>query len=366
VDIDSGEVSKIEREILKDRGFKHTSLATRASLAFLKKSRNKKFQKGFRLLVLGLGTRAQRLAHRVVDLFPRNARWRRAFPFTLLAKPIPFAQGRPLPEVLPRYGSRQVLLLTPKTHGGKSVFYFPGCGSERLHGIIGQASIYVLLKAGVQVVVPPAGLCCGYPFGVNGRTEQQKGIELRNSIIFNQIRDMFSYLSFDAVAMSCGTCSESLNAMEVGKVFGAPVMDVGAVALEAGLRPAALGEVLYHKPCHDSLNGQALNVISRAGGKARSVPHCCGEAGTLALSRPDISDAMFDRKECALKDALAENPRRKKLLTNCPSCIQGLGRQERLGVHVSHLSVALAEAAGGPEWPRELQRMTEKAEIVTF
>jgi len=366
VDIDSGEVSKIEREILKDRGFKHTSLATRASLAFLKKSRNKKFQKGFRFLVLGLGVRLQRLAHSIVDLFPRNAGWRRAFPFTLLAKPIPLAQGRPLPEVLPRYGSRQTLLLTPEKHAGKSVFYFPGCGSERLYGIVGQAAIYVLLKAGVQVVLPPAGLCCGYPFGVNGRSEQQKGIELRNSIIFNQIRDMFSYLCFDAVVLSCGTCADSLNAMEAGKVFGAPVMDAAAVALEAGLRPSPLGEVLYHKPCHDSLNGQALKVIARAGGKAQSVPHCCGEAGTLALSRPDISDGMFDRKECALQAALAENPRRKQLLTNCPSCLQGLGRQERLGVRVRHLSVALAEASGGPEWARELQGMTRKAEIVTF
>jgi Fe-S oxidoreductase len=86
----------------------------------------------------------------------------------------------------------------------------------------------------------------------------------------------------------------------------------------------------------------------------------------LALSRPDISDGMFDRKECALQAALAENPRRKQLLTNCPSCLQGLGRQERLGVRVRHLSVALAEASGGPEWARELQGMTRKAEIVTF
>jgi FAD/FMN-containing dehydrogenase/Fe-S oxidoreductase len=366
VDIDSGEVSELEREILKDRGFKHTSLATQAALAFLKKSRNKKFQTAFRWLVLGLGTRAQRLAHKAVSLLPRGGAWRRAFPFTLLAKPIPFAQGRPLPETLPPIGGRQALLLKPQTPVGKTAFYFPGCGSERLHGAVGRAAIYVLLKAGVQVVVPPAGLCCGYPFGVNGQTERQKGIELRNSIIFSQIREMFSYLTFDAVAMSCGTCSDSMKAMEAAKIFGAPVTDAAAFALDAGLKPAALGEVLYHKPCHDSLNGRATDVIARAGGAAQSVPHCCGEAGTLAMSRPDISKEMFDRKESALRDALTQNPARTRMLTNCPSCLQGLRRQEALGVTVSHVAVALAEATGGKNWEKELDRMTRDTEVVTF
>ena len=77
------------------------------------------------------------------------------------------------------------------------------------------------------MLVPPAGLCCGYPFGVNGQMEQQKGIELRNSIIFSQIWEMFSYLAFDAVVLTCGTCGDSFKAMEAGKIFGAHVMDAG-------------------------------------------------------------------------------------------------------------------------------------------
>lgn len=366
VEIDSGEVSELEREILKDRGFKHTSLATRSALAFLKKSRNKKFQLGFRWGVLGLGARAQRLAHTAFTLLPKEGEWRGRFPFTLLAKPIPFAQGRPLPESLPHLGARQALLMTPEHPLGKTVFYFPGCGSERLHGNVGRAAIYILLKAGVRVLVPPAGLCCGYPFGVNGQTGRQKGIELRNSIIFSQIREMFSYLTFDAVALTCGTCADSLKAMEAGKIFGAPVMDAAAFSLDAGLKGAPLGEVFYHKPCHDSLNDRAVQVIARAGGAPAVVPHCCGEAGTLAMSRPDISGKMFDRKEDALREALTRHPARKTILTNCPSCLQGLGRQEALGVRVSHLAVALAETVGGPDWPREFERLTRTSEVVTF
>jgi len=366
VDIDSGEVSKLEREILKDRGFKHTSLATRSALAFLKKSRNKKFQLGFRWLVLGLGTRAQRQAHTALALLPPGGAWRRQFPFTLLAKPIPFAQGLPLPESLPRLGARQALLLAPEHPCGKTVFYFPGCGSERLHGDVGRAAIYILLQAGVRVLVPPAGLCCGYPFGVNGQTERQKDIELRNGIIFSQIREMFSYLAFDAVVLTCGTCADSLKALEAGRIFGAPVLDAAAFALEAGLKCAPLGDVLYHPPCHDSLNGRAVQVIARAGGTATVVPHCCGEAGTLAMSRPDISGKMFDRKEDALRVAMTRHPASKTILTNCPSCLQGLGRQAALGVKVSHLAISLAAAAGGPNWPEEFDRLTRTSEVVTF
>jgi FAD/FMN-containing dehydrogenase/Fe-S oxidoreductase len=366
VDIDSGEVSELEREILKARGFKHTSLATRSALAFLKKSRNRKFQLGFRWGVLGVGSRVQRSAHAAFALLPHRGEWRHRFPFTLLAKPIPLAQGRPLPESLPVFGARQALLLSPENPVGQTVFYFPGCGSERLHGNVGRAAIYILLKAGVRVLVPPAGLCCGYPFGVNGETERQNGIELRNSIIFSQIREMFSYLNFDAVAVTCGTCADSLKALEAGKIFGASVTDAAAFALDAGLKCAPLGAVLYHKPCHDSFNGRAAQVIACAGGTPLIVPHCCGEAGTMAMSRPDISAKMFDRKEDALREVLTGHPATKTILTNCPSCLQGLGRQAALGITVSHVAVSLAEAAGGPDWAQELARLTGASEVVTF
>jgi Fe-S oxidoreductase len=154
--------------------------------------------------------------------------------------------------------------------------------------------------------------------------------------------------------------------MEAGKIFGAPVTDAAAFSLDAGLKSAPLGDVLYHKPCHDSLEGRAVQVIARAGGTPAVVPYCCGEAGTLAMSRPDISRKMFDRKEDALRETLIRHPARRTILTNCPSCLQGLGRQEALGVTVSHLAVSLAEAVGGPNWPREFERLTRTAEVVTF
>jgi heterodisulfide reductase subunit B len=43
------------------------------------------------------------------------------------------------------------------------VFYFPGCGSERLFSQVGLATQAMLWHVGVQTVLPPGYLCCGYP-----------------------------------------------------------------------------------------------------------------------------------------------------------------------------------------------------------
>ena len=54
----------------------------------------------------------------------------------------------------------------------EAVFYFPGCGSERLFSQVGLATQAMLWHAGVQTVLPPGYLCCGYPQRGCGRVRQ--------------------------------------------------------------------------------------------------------------------------------------------------------------------------------------------------
>ena len=365
VDIDTGEISLLERRILKNRGMKHTSAATRASLTFLRRSRAKWLQRIFRLFVLQLGTRAQRLAYKLLGLLPLKAATRRRWPATLLASPLPLIKDKTLTQSLPIRSSRQALLFKPDRPNGKTVFYFPGCGSERLHGRVGQASIYILVQAGYHVVLPPAGLCCGFPFGVNAREEQRSGIELRNMMIFSQIREMFGYLEFNAVAVSCGTCMEALEQMKIAQVFHCPTRDVAQLALDAGLEHEQLGAALYHQPCHDSLKKEGLVLLKRISTGVTATLDCCGEAGTLSLSRPDISMDLIARKTDSIRAAKACMPSAQELLSNCPACLQGLGRQEQQGLTVKHLAVKLAEA-NNKTWQTQFQKVTEQAEQVTF
>jgi len=367
VDIDTGEVSLLERQILKSRKHQRSGFATRLSLSFLS-SRSPAYRRAFRATVLGVGVRAQRFGSAALRLVPDAAATHWRWPLNLLTRPVPLPSRATLPDALPAWGERQALVIKPADPTDKAVFYFPGCGSERLYGEVGQASLYILLSAGATVVLPPPALCCGFPFAVNALTAEHKRIDLRNAIVFSQIKEMLSYLIFDAVVVSCGTCMESLDQLAAGAIFGAPLRDVSAWALTHGLTVPPLGAVLYHKPCHDSLKNHGGAVLASAGARVRDVPACCGEAGTLALSRPDIAGKLFDRKEQELLAALAAQPPQAVaavLLTNCPACLQGLGRQERLGARVQHVAVRLAEAASA-DWQARLRALAATAEVVTF
>jgi Fe-S oxidoreductase len=288
-----------------------------------------------------------------------------------LRSPLPRVPARTLRDVVPRCEPDQALVFEPEGEAEASVFYFPGCGSERLHGSIAMAALHLLLERRVRVVLPPPYLCCGFPAHANARTDEHARTVLRDTILFSQIREMFGYLAFDACVVTCGTCREGLEAMDAGKLFGGRIVDAAQVAAERGLRldgappgPA----MLYHAPCHDSLDGGAQALLAGIGGfgAVTPVPHCCSEAGTLALSRPDITDAMLHRKRAAVGEALRERGRGATLLTNCPSCVQGLGRSRALGAAPLHLAVALAERVSGPDWMRRLEAQAARAHAVHF
>jgi D-lactate dehydrogenase (cytochrome) len=191
-----------------------------------------------------------------------------------------------------------------------------------------MAAIHMLLEMNTRVVLPPPFLCCGFPAHVNAKTAQHSRTVLRDSILLAQIRGMFADLDFDACVVTCGTCREGLAGMEAEKLFKR-IVDAGTYLLERGLKLQGADNYLYHAPCHDSLDGKAAGVLKKLGGfgAVTPVPHCCSEAGTLSLSRPDITDSMLDRKREALLEVL--NGAKATVLTNCPSCLQGLAQASR-------------------------------------
>jgi Fe-S oxidoreductase len=365
VKIDTGEVSILEREILVARGTKQTALPTRLTLTYLN-STSRTWNAVFRYFALRVGTALQRVGTRVVHTT--------ALPQALLARP-PLAWLRtpvappalaPLAHTLPHCTQSQALVIEPDGAALRTVFYFPGCGSERLHSEVGQASIYLLLGARCRVVLPPPRLCCGFPSGVNAKTRAHDRKVLSDTIVFSQIRGMLSHLVFDALAVSCGTCREALHAMGAHEIFDCPLADVGELALARGAALPAEARLLYHRPCHDSLDDRGPRLLAKNGAQVQSVPHCCSEAGTLALSRPDIAHKMLTRKAAALAEIACATGPAVPLVTNCPSCLQGLARHQHPGAEPVHLAVLLARARGGPNWPAELERALTRSEVVSF
>jgi len=361
VDIDTGEVSVMEREILSARGFKHTPLTTELTLRYLD-TRSRAGNALFRAGLVRIGGAVQRAGHEVTA--PLRARNGSSPLFQSLRSPVMAADEGTLRNVLPECRADQALLFQPEGEARRTVFYFPGCGSERLFSRVSQAALHVLLHAGTRVVLPPPFLCCGFPAHANARTEQHDRTVLRDTILFSQIQEMFSYLSFDAVVVTCGTCMEGLEGMEAPKIFDAPVVDVARFALDAGLAVEGTRPVLYHAPCHDSLRGKGVETLRGVGCEAEAVPHCCSEAGTLALSRPDITDSMLQRKAEAIRSAVANQPPGAVILTNCPSCLQGLGRNGALGVQPRHVVVELATRISGEGWQELFRAQASQAKAV--
>ena len=194
-------------------------------------------------------------------------------------------------------------------------------------------------------------------------------ISLRDSIVLSQIRAMLGYVVFDSFLVSCGTCRESLHEIGVEEIFNCRMQDISWFMLEnvPGLSVTKEDDVaLYHAPCHDSLDGQGAALTRRVMGKVQQIPSCCSEAGTLSLSRPDISYAMLQRKRDALQNSDRRATGKTPIITNCPSCISGLGRNREMGIQPKHLAVLLAENLGGADWLKTLPDVTGSAEKILF
>src|SRR5690606_1291419 len=86
-----------------------------------------------------------------------------------------------------------------------AVFYFPGCGSERLFSEVGLATLAMLRHVGAQTVLPPGYLCCGYPQTASGDKERGRQITTDNRVLFHRVANTLNYLDIKTVIVSCGT-----------------------------------------------------------------------------------------------------------------------------------------------------------------
>jgi len=90
------------------------------------------------------------------------------------------------------------------------------------------------------------------------------------------------------------------------------------------------------------------------GGGVPKSDRCCGESGTLAMTRPDISTQVRFSKEESLRRgtaALSTEGDAVKVLTSCPSCLQGLWRfSDDTGAEADYIVVELARRLLGEQW----------------
>jgi FAD/FMN-containing dehydrogenase/Fe-S oxidoreductase len=379
VDIDFGDVSIAMRNLLTKLGRKRFNPGTAASMAYLNAT-DPVTVKVLKTLMLDWGYKAQRLANGVARRFLVTRGQVKRPPATvgrppLMAQVVHFI-NKPMPGNLPKKTARALLdiedasivpiIRDPQKVSEESdaVFYFPGCGSERLFGQVGLATQALLYHVGAQCVLPPGYLCCGYPQISAGQAQKGEEITLRNRVLLHRVANTLNYLDIRTVVVSCGTCMDQLQKYEFEKIFpGCRLLDIHEYLMERGVKVAGVAGVryLYHDPCHTPMKTyQPLNVVGELMGQAVALnERCCGESGTLAISRPDVSTQVrFRKEEEMVKGAAAVRADgfagQVKILTSCPSCLQGLARFDRdSGTSADYIVVEMARHLLGEDWMRQ-------------
>jgi len=379
VDIDFGDVSIAMRNLLRQQGKKKFNPGSWASMAFLNAT-DPATIKAIRKPLIEWGYASQRLGHKLFKRFGLIQAQTRHPPASL-GRPKPVAQvihlvNKPMPGGLPKKTSRALLGLEDPSivpilrnpaklsDDAEAVFYFPGCGSERLFSQIGLATQAMLFELGVQTVLPPGYLCCGYPQIAGGQADKGEAITAQNRVLFHRVANTLNYLDIKTVIVSCGTCMDQLLKYEFGKIFpGCRLLDIHEYLMEKGMKlDGANGEkYLYHDPCHTPIKTYAPLKVANAllggspdSGVVRLSDRCCGESGTLAVARPDISTQIRFRKEEEIRAGVAaidNGGRPVKLLTSCPACLQGLARySEDTGTTPDYIVIEMAKQILGENW----------------
>jgi FAD/FMN-containing dehydrogenase/Fe-S oxidoreductase len=378
VDIDFGDVTMNMRNLLRKMGKKSFRPAGAAAM-FMLNATNPETIKFARSAMVNVAMKAQRMAHDVLKVISRKQT--KAPPATLGTAPIKeqiiHFVNKKLPGGLPKKTARALLdiedkdyvpiIRDPKTTTAETeaVFYFPGCGSERLFSQVGLATQAMLWHAGVQTVLPPGYLCCGYPQRGSGQFDKAEKMITDNRVLFHRVANTLNYLDIKTVVVSCGTCYDQLQGYEFDKIFpGSRIIDIHEYLLEKGVTLANAGSFLFHDPCHSPMKLQEpiKTVKALLGNNVIQSDRCCGESGTLALNRPDVSTQVRFRKEeeirkgeVQLREKGGLAPKENiKILTSCPACLQGLSRfgddlQNGL-LEADYIVVEMANQILGDQW----------------
>lgn len=216
---------------------------------------------------------------------------------TLLPESLPPAS--PLPELMPAEGRRRarVALLT-------------GCVQQVLAPAINWATVRVLTRNGVEVVIPASQGCCGSLSIHIGEDGQARALARTNFAAFPA--------DVDAVITNAAGCGSGIKEYgllfrgtaeeEQARAFSTQVRDISVFLAELGLlTPPPLSEPLtlaYHDACHLA---HAQRVTAPPRQLLSAIPNvklveiaegelCCGSAGTYNLEQPELAREIGRRK----------------------------------------------------------------------
>jgi glycolate oxidase iron-sulfur subunit len=215
----------------------------------------------------------------------------------LLPESLPEAQ--PLPAVFPAQGERRA-----------RVALLAGCVQQVLAPEINWATLHVLARNGVEVIIPEAQGCCGALALHAGEMDLARTQALNNIDIFP--RDV------DAIITNAAGCGSGMKEYSLlfkgtewedqGVEFSSHVEDVSIFLDRLGIieippLPESI-QLAYHDACHlahaQGVRLAPRRLLERIPG-VNLVPVseeelCCGSAGTYNFEQPETAHALGQRK----------------------------------------------------------------------
>src|SRR5450759_2460108 len=376
VDIDFGDVSIAMRNFLRKQGKKKFNPVTAASMLFLNAT-DPTTIKLVRKVMIEWGYKAQRIGYQFAKRFGLLKGQIKRPPATVGGAPLKSQVihfiNKPMPGNLPKKTSRALLdiednsvvpiIRNPRksSEDSEAVFYFPGCGSERLFGQVGLATQAMLYETGAITVLPPGYLCCGYPQNASGQSDKANQITTDNRVLFHRVANTLNYLDIKTVIVSCGTCMDQLQKYQFDKIFpGCRLLDIHEYLLEKNVKLQGVEGVryMYHEPCHTPMKTYKSQQVvdTLMGTRVPLNERCCGESGTFGVATPQIATQVRFRKEEEMRsgaDALRADgySGEIKILTSCPACQQGLSRyNDDSGTTADYIVVEMAKHLLGENW----------------
>ncbi|MEC8668712.1 MAG: glycolate oxidase subunit GlcF [Pseudomonadota bacterium] len=300
-------------------------------------------------------------------IIPHPTRFRLALFAAGLARPfsriLPDKRLRAMVAMAPRRLPTPSLNDGPQTHAAqgpriKRVALMTGCAQKALNTDINDATIRLLTRAGVEVVIPKGEGCCGSLTHHMGKEDLAHGSAARNIRAWAAEMDGEGLDAIVINTSGCGTTVKDYGHMFRNDPLAADAARVSGIAkditevlgdLDLPARAPEALRIGYHSAC-SLQHGQKIkdlpkDLLTRAGFEVATPadPHlCCGSAGTYNLMQPEISGQLKARKirtlEAVKPDIIAAGN---------IGCMMQIG--SGIGVPVVHTVELMDWATGGPK-----------------
>lgn len=320
----------------------------------------------------------------LASILPYPGRFRAAMLAALIGKPL-----APVLGVLPVVGPRLKAMLAlapvrlptrstmegpqsfpPRAARTKRVALLSGCAQPVLDPAINEATIRLLNRHGVEVVLPKGEGCCGALVHHMGQEHDALAFARANIDAWMAEIDGEGLDAIVITASGCGTTIKDYGFMFRNEPdYAEKAAKVSALAKDvtefletlelAPVRDVAM-PIAYHSAC-SMQHGQQLKdgpkrLLSGAGFKVKEVPEghiCCGSAGVYNILQPEIAGRLRERK-------IGNIERTKPVLvaTGNIGCMTQLAKgfaDKGATTPVVHTAELLDWATGGP-LPEKLAR----------